>query len=221
MNFSVIIVNITNSTLRMVSPDFELFTSTKMENLSPTSRLPPELQALIIQHADKPSLKQCRLVNQAFNHHATAELFRVLPLALNFQSLRHAVNIARDRHLAAYVKEVVFHGGLIPYTYRAVNSYRKRVTLVREGYDVPLQVLDSKRMRLNRCRTPDERKELEHQVSYLKLRDLVYQLHFGNSLLATYDPKGFTESTRSLPLGPESRGISLIYVLGHLGPAIG
>lgn len=199
-----------------------------MRTRSNTSRLPPELQALIIQHADRPSLKQCRLVNQAFNHHATAELFRVLPLALNLQNLRHAVNIARDRHLAAYVKEVVFHGGLIPYTCRAVNSYRRSVTLVREGYDVPLQVLNTEQMKLDHVRTPDEQEELEHQVSFLKLRDLVYRprnidwTDLRNPFLqvATYDPKGFTESTRSLPLGPENSGISLIYVLGHLGQAI-
>jgi hypothetical protein len=197
-----------------------------MRTLSNTSRLPPELQALIIQHADRPSLKQCRLVNQAFNQHATAELFRVLPLGLNFQSLRHAVNIARDRHLAAYVKEVVFHGGLIPYTCRAVNSYRRRMTFALEGYDIPPQVLDIEGMRLNYARTPDECKEFEQQVSFLKLRDLVYQLPYVDELdfrtpfLATYDPKGFAESITALPLGPDTSGISLIYVLGHLGHAI-
>lgn len=180
-------------------------------------RLPHELQVLVIERADRPTLKQCRLASRALNRFATSELFCELHLADNIQNFRHALNITRDPSLAACVKKIMYHNGVLSDAYRAVDSFRRRVTWLREGHDVPLLTSrEIEQMHINYARVLTEQAEYKQQINVGGLSDLVRRLPNVDAVdckdpdPATYDPKGFNESLTGLPVEPDAAGISFL-----------
>jgi hypothetical protein len=94
------------------------------------------MQRLVISWADQPSLKQCRIVNQAFEQMATRELFRGSPLARHLTSFRRAVNITSSRHMAFCVKSLIVYYAILlsEWNLKDVDGFSRRVGRLREGH---------------------------------------------------------------------------------------
>lgn len=178
-----------------------------MEDPSKPPLLPPELQRLIVLWADQPTLKQCRLVNRAFRQTATGQLFRQLHIARHLTTLRCAVKITRNKELAACVKELVFHYGVVSPDFRTEHDFKNRVTWLREGYDVPLlSSRDIARLYHRYIQFLTDQVQFDHHIITSQLHDLLPLLpnldtiDCRNPVPATYNPNGFTELLTGLPL---------------------